>query len=121
LYIIEQVGGNTNVPLNISGNKGYGASGGFIIDCQKWIKSWEKFRPILELNYNMIASHDKLIGWPDSLGQFVIMAGGFDVVQNKQMVQTWYHERPDLYPNYTNWKDYEIVDYLKDKEIIKSL
>jgi hypothetical protein len=69
----------------------------------------------------MIASYDRLIGWPDSLGQFVIMAGGYDVVQNKQMVQAWYHERPDLYPNYTNWKNYEIVDYLKDIEEIKKL
>jgi hypothetical protein len=115
------VGGNTNVPLNIFGNKGYGASGGFIIDCQKWIWSWEKFRRILELNYDTIAPIDKLIGWPDSLAQFVIMAGGYDVVQNQQMVQAWYNERPDLYPTYTNWKDYEIVDYLKDIEEIRKL
>jgi hypothetical protein len=121
LHIIQQVGGNTDIPLNIFGNKGYGASGGCIIDCQKWIISWEKFRHILELNYDMIASYDKLIGWPDSLGQFVIMAGGYDVVQNKEMVQAWYHERPDLYPNYTNWKNHEIVDYLKDIEEIKKL
>jgi hypothetical protein len=37
------------------------------------------------------------------------------------MVQTWYGERPDLYPNYTHWKNYEIVDYLKDIEEIKKL
>ena len=37
------------------------------------------------------------------------------------MVQTWYHERPDLYPNYTDWRDYEIADYVKDIEIIKDV
>jgi hypothetical protein len=120
LYIIEQVGGNTDIPLNIFGNKGYGASGGFIIDCQKWIKSWEKFRPILEFNYDTIASNDKLIGWPDSLAQFVIMVGGYDVIQNSQMVQPWF-ETSELYPYCKNWREYEIVDYLKDLEIIKNI
>jgi len=120
LNVIEQVGGNTNIPFGKWG-KGYGAGGGFIIDCQKWINSWEKFRPILELNYDMIASQNKLIGWSDCLAQLVIMAGGYEVAMNEQMVQTWYHERPDLYPTYTHWKDYEIVDYLKDIEEIKKL
>ena len=121
LNIIEQVGGNTDIPLNMFGQKGYGGGGGFIIDCKKWIVSWEKFRPILELNYDMNKNQNKLIGWADCLSQLVIMAGGYSVVQNPQMVQTWYHERPDLYPNYTDWRDYEIVDYLKDIEIIKKL
>jgi hypothetical protein len=120
LDVIEQIGGNTNIPFGKWG-KGYGAGGGFIVDCQKWIMSWEKFRPILELNYDMIASQSKLIGWSDCLAQLVIMAGGFEVVQNTQMVQIWYGDRPDLYPNYTSWKDCEIVDYVKDIEIIKQL
>jgi hypothetical protein len=120
LDMVEQVGGNTNIPIGKWG-KGYGAGGGFIIDCQKWIASWEYFKPILELNYETLANQNKLIGWSDCLAQLVIMCGGFEVVMNKQMVQTWYHERPDLYPNYTHWKDYEIVDYLKDIEEIKKL
>jgi hypothetical protein len=69
----------------------------------------------------MIASQHKLIGWSDCLAQLVIMAGGYEVLQNPNHVQTWYHERPDLYPNYTDWRDYEIADYIKDIEIIKSL
>lgn len=121
LDVVRQLGGNTDIPLNIFGNKGYGAGGGFIIDCQKWCNSWEKFRPVLELNYDMIASQHKLIGWSDCLAQLVIMAGGYEVLQNPNHVQTWYHERPDLYPNYTDWRDYEIADYIKDIEIIKSL
>jgi len=121
LNVIEQVGGNTNIEQNIFGLKGYGAGGGFIIDCEKWIVSWEKFRHILELNYDKISPQSKLIGWSDCLAQLVIMAGGYSVVQNPQMVQTWYHERPDLYPNYTDWRDCEIADYVKDIEIIKQL
>lgn len=119
--LVNQINGNVNIPINIFGNKGYGAGGGFIIDCKKWIDSWEYFRPILDLNFDMIAKYSKLIGWSDCLAQIVIMAGGYEVVQNKQNVQTWYHERTDLYPTYTHWSDYEIVDYLKDIEEIKKL
>lgn len=118
--VINQIGGNIDIPVGKWG-RGYGAGGGFIIDCEKWIKSWEYFRPILELNYESISSQNKLIGWSDCLAQLVIMAGGYEVLMNKQMVQTWYGERPDLYPNYTHWSDYEIVDYLKDIEQIKKL
>jgi hypothetical protein len=121
LDVVGQVNGNVDIPLNIFGNKGYGAGGGFIIDCVKWIRSWEYFRPILELNYELIQSKTHLIGWSDCISQIVIMAGGYEVVQNEQMVQTWYHERPDLYPTYTNWKDYEIVDYVKDMNVIINL
>ena len=49
------------------------------------------------------------------------MAVNGSVVWNKQLVQTWFNERPDLYPGHSNWRDYEIVDFLKDDEIIKSL
>jgi len=119
--IVNQLGGNTDIPLNIFGRKGYGAGGGFIIDCDKWCKSWEKFRPVLELNYDMISSYEKLIGWSDCLAQLTIMVGGYEVLQNPNHVQAWYHERPDLYPNYTHWRDYEIADYVKDIEIIKGL
>lgn len=121
LDVVEQVGGITDIPLNKFGIKGYGAGGGFIVDCNKWVISWEYFRPILELNYETIQSQTHLIGWSDCISQIVIMAGGFEVIQNEQHVQTWYHERPDLYPTYTHWRDYEIVDYIKDIEIIREL
>lgn len=120
LDVIKQVGGNTDIPLAKWG-KGYGASGAFIIDREKWIESWEYFKPILELNYEMIESYSHLIGWPDCLAQLVVMAGNHKVVINTQWAQAWWHERPDLYPNYTHWSNYEIVDYLKDIETIRTL
>lgn len=119
--VVNQLEGNTDISLNIFGRKGYGAGGGFIIDCKKWITSWEKFRPILELNYETISKHSKLIGWSDCLAQIVIMVGGYEVLQNENHVQTWYHERPDLYPKYVSWKYAEIADYVKDIETIRLL
>lgn len=121
LDLVHTIGGNINIPHNIFGGRGYGAGGGFILNCKKWIDSWDKFRPFLELNYDVISKKEKLIGWSDCLAQLVIMAGGYEVLQNEQHVQTWYHERSDLYPKYTHWSQYEIVDYLKDIETIKKL
>lgn len=121
LDMISQVNGNTDIPLNIFGHKGYGAGGGFIVDCEKWIKSWDYFGPILELNYDMIKQYSKLIGWSDCIAQLVIMAGGYTVLQNPKYGQTWFDERPDLYPNFTHWRDCEVVDYLKDMEEIRKL
>jgi len=37
------------------------------------------------------------------------------------LIQTWYHERRDLYPTYTHWKDYEIADFVKNIEDIRSI
>jgi hypothetical protein len=118
--MVEQLNGNTNIPIGKCG-RGYGAGGGFIIDREKWINSWNYFRPILELNYDMLVKQNKLIGWSDCVAQLVIMVGGYDVVMNKELVQPWFIERPDLYPNYTDWRNNEIVDYLKDINIIKNL
>lgn len=117
--VVDQLEGNTNIPLNKFGVKGYGAGGGFIINRQKWIESFEKFIPILDLNFDRIKEKTHLVGWSDCIAQILIMVGGGEVLQNPQMVQTWYHERPDLYPTYTHWKDYEIVDYIKDYTIIE--
>ena len=117
LHMIELIGGNTDIPLGKWG-KGYGAGGGFIINREQWINSYDFFRGVLELNYDNLVKMSKLIGWSDCVAQLVIMAGGHKVVMNPQLVQAWYHERPDLYPTYTDWRDYEIVDYIKDYTLI---
>ncbi len=121
LYFVEQIEGNIDIPLNIFGRKGYGAGGGFIIDRKKWISSWDKVKPLLDSNYETLLSHTHLIGWSDCISQIVIMGGGYKVIQNPQHVQTWYHERKDLYPTYTHWSDYELIDYLKNIDEIKKL
>jgi hypothetical protein len=121
IEFINQIGGNTNIPKNIFGNKGYGGGGGFIVDCEKFVKSWDYFKPILDVNYDNIRAYSKLIGWCDCISQLVLMAGGYDVVMNKPLVATWYWQRPDLFPGFTDWEDYEIVDFLKDSDDIKRL
>ena len=121
LEFIDSIDGNTDLPINLFGNKGYGGQGGFIINCETFVKGWNKLRPILNDRWDEIREQTHLIGWVDVLPQLAIMAVNGSVVWNKQLVQTWFDQRPDLYPGHSNWKDYEIVDFLKDDEIIKSL
>lgn len=121
LNIVKDLGGNINLPKNIFGRVGYGAGGGFIINCEIFIKGWEIFKPFLEKEYDNIKKLDHLIGWVDVLPQLTIMVGGGEVLQNPQMIQTWYHERPDLYPTFTHWRDYEIADFVKNIDDILSL
>ncbi len=121
LEFIESIDGNTDIPVNLFGNKGYGGQGGFIINCETFVKGWDKLKPILEERWDELREQTHLIGWVDVLPQLAVMAVNGSVVWNKQLVQTWFNERPDLYPGHSNWRDYEIVDFLKDDEIIKSL
>ena len=121
LNFLDKIGGNTNIPLNIFGRKGYGACGGFIIDCEKFVESWSSFRDVLDYYWDDLVKQSHLIGWVDVLPQITIMAMGHNVVINNQLIQTWYGDRPDLFPGFTNWKDYEIADFVKDVEIIKQL
>lgn len=121
LKFVEVHGGDTDIPLNIFGKKGYGGCGGFIINTEQFVEGWDKFKPILERDWELIRMNTHLIGWVDVISQLNFMVSGFKVVMNKQLIQTWYGERPDLFPTFTHWKDYEIIDFLKDKETILSL
>lgn len=121
LKFIENIGGSSDIPTNIFGNKGYGAMGGFIINTDQFVKGWDYLRPILDEKWDEILTHTHLIGWVDVLPQLTIMAIGGKVVMNRQLIQTWYHERKDLYPTYTHWKDYEIADFVKNIEDIRSI
>ena len=121
LEFIDSIGGDSNIPTNIFGNKGYGALGGFIINVEQFIKGWEYIKPILDKRWDELREKTHLIGWVDVLPQLTIMSVGGKVVMNKKLIQTWYHERKDLYPTYTHWKDYEIADFVKNIEDIRSI
>jgi len=118
---IDEIGGDSDIPRNLFGRRGYGAMGGFIINCETFIKGWDKLKPILDERWDEIREQTHLIGWVDVLPQLAVMSVKGKVIMNTQHVQTWYKERPDLYPAHSTWEDYEIVDFLKDEHIIKNL
>ena len=101
---IDSVGGNSKTT-------GYGGCGGAIINVSNFIKGYEISNKKLDEDWDDIRRFTKLIGWSDMLLQVISMCGGGSVVVNEQLVEPWMQEQgwiPD------SWKNYEIVNYLKN-------
>ena len=101
---IDSVGGNSKTI-------GYGGCGGAIINVSNFIKGYEISNKKLDEDWNDIRRFTKLIGWSDMLLQVISMCGGGSVIVNEQLVEPWMQEQgwiPD------SWKNYEMVNYLKD-------
>ena len=47
--------------------------GGFIINCETFVKGWDKLKPILDERWDEIREQTHLIGWVDVLPQLTVM------------------------------------------------
>jgi len=96
----------------------YGAGGGCIFKPDEFVKSWEKCREPLWNDYDTLKSINKIIGWQDFIVQFVMMIGGYDLIENLYTAQPW--EDPNWLggKNYLG-QEYEMVCGLKEHSIIK--
>ena len=101
---IHQFDGNTI-------NLGYGACGGAIINTETFIKGFELAIEKLESQFDNIAKYTKLVGWSDMMLQVIIMCAKGSVVVNDQLVEPWMQSKGWINDS---WKNYEIVNYLKD-------
>lgn len=90
---------------------GYGAGGGTVLNRERFIQSWERCREYLWNDYNSLVQISKIVGWQDFILQYVMMLGGFQVVQNPYLCEHW--EVGDI------WKDFEIVTGLKDHTLVE--
>lgn len=108
MNFIEEVGGNTNTI-------GYGACGGAIINTKTFIHGFDNSISLLKEQFDDISKQTKLVGWSDMMLQVIVMCGGGSVVVNEQLVEPWMEEK-----NWINgsWKNYEIVNYLKDINLL---
>ena len=97
-------GGVTSCP-------GYGAGGGVIFNRLQYMLAWDSARGHLYENYDRLSSIDKIIGWEDFLLQYIMMLGGYPIVQNHRLCEHW--EVPHL------WTEFEIVTGLKDYTQVK--
>lgn len=84
---------------------GYGAGGGCIFKPNEFVIAWEKVKDNLWKDYESLKSISKIIGWQDFIVQFVMMMGGYEIVQNPFEAQPW---------EVKNWHEYEIVCGLKN-------
>ena len=111
LNFIKSFGGNTT-------DDKYGCSGGCIINVQDFIRGYEFCKDELLENYDDIAKSTKLIGWSDCILQVIIQCSGSRIIINKQLVDPWMFDEGWIDKN---WKEFEIVNYLKDIEEIKNI
>ncbi len=89
---------------------GYAAGGGTIINVDHFIKSWERINKKLWNDYDSLKKINKIIGWEDFILQFILMLGGYEVIQNHKLCEHW---------EVSNWQDFEIVTGLKDHKLIR--
>ena len=84
---------------------GYGGCGGAIINTQAFIKGYDIAMKPLKKQFDGLATRTKLVGWSDMMLQVIVMCGKGKVVVNQELIEPWMED---------NWKDYEMVNYLKD-------
>jgi len=94
----------------ISTCPGYASGGGSIINRKDFIKAWEYCKDFLYNDYDSLKEINKIIGWIDFSLQYVMMLGGYEVIQNFELCEHW--EVPN------NWDQFEIVTGLKDHNLI---
>lgn len=108
---IKSVGGNTSV-------SNYGCCGGCIINVKEFISNWETHKDTLWGEYDTILKSTRLIGWSDCVLQVIMQMGDSSIVYNEQLVEPWMQSKGWIDDD---WKNYEIINYLKDLEEIKKL
>ena len=105
---IQSVEGNSE-------SQGYGGCGGAIINTQDFIKGYDIAMNPLKEQFDEIAKKTKLVGWSDIMIQVVIMCGKGKVVVNPQLIEPWMESENWISDS---WKNYEMVNYLKDISLL---
>lgn len=101
---VQEMGGNII-------SNGYGGCGGTIINVQDFIKGYDIGIEPLRTQFDNISKSTKLVGWSDLMIQVMVMCSGASVVVNNQLVEPWMVKKKWITDD---WKDYEMVNYLKD-------
>ena len=86
------------------------SGGGTIFNREHYIDSYERVLDSYTKNYDEFCNINKIYGWEDFLFQYVMMLGGYEIIQNPQLCEHW--EVP-------NFEDFEIITGLKQPELIE--
>ena len=104
--------------FDVAGNietNGYGACGGAIINTHDFIKGYDIAMEPLKVEFDDISKHTHLVGWSDMMIQVIIMCSGGKVVVNPQLIEPWMEGENWISDS---WKNYEMVNYLKDISLL---
>jgi len=90
---------------------GYASGGGTIFNRVEFIDAWNRCKASLWKDYDDLKKINKIIGWADFILQFVMMLGGYKIIQNDNLCEHWEVE--------DSWINFEVVTGFKDHALIK--
>jgi hypothetical protein len=99
----SKLGGATQCP-------GYASGGGTIFNREQFIESWENCKDQLYEDYDELVRVSKIMGWVDFFLQYIMMIGGYEIIQNPLLCEHW--EVP------TGWEQFDIITGLKDHTLV---
>ena len=88
---------------------GYASGGGTIFNREHYIDSYDRVLDLYTKNYDEFCKINKIYGWEDFLFQYILMLGGYEIIQNHQLCEHW--EVP-------NFQEFEILTGCKDHNLI---
>ena len=95
----------------ISEAPGYGAGGGAFVNREHYISAWERCKEELWNDYDTLAGYSHIVGWQDFIVQYVMMLGGYPVIQNPYLAEHWeVGERWDAFEIITGFKNHTLVE-----------
>ena len=99
----KSVGGVDSCP-------GYASGGGTIFNREEYIDAYERTLDLYTENFDEFCKINKIYGWQDFLFQYIMMLGGYEIIQNTKLCELW--EVPDF-------EDFEILTGCKQPELVK--
>jgi|TARA_R110001592_G_scaffold121121_3_gene326365 hypothetical protein len=98
----KKIGGVDSCP-------GYASGGGTIFNREHFIDSYDRILTKFTDVYDEFCKINKIFGWEDFMFQYIMMLGGYEIIQNEQLCELW--EVPEFY-------GYEILTGCKDPNLV---
>ena len=89
---------------------GYASGGGTIFNRKHYIDSYENILNKFTDVYDEFCKINKIFGWQDFMFQYIMMLGGYEIIQNHDLCELW--EVP-------NFEGFEILTGCKEPDLVK--
>ena len=88
---------------------GYASGGGTIFNREHYIDSYENILDKFTDVYDEFCKINKIFGWQDFMFQYIMMLGGYEIIQNHDLCELW--EVP-------NFERFEILTGCKEPDLV---
>ena len=99
----KKIGGIDSCP-------GYASGGGTIFNREHYIDSYDRILDKFSEVYDDFCEINKIFGWQDFMFQYIMMLGGYEIIQNDKLCELW--EVP-------NFEGFEVLTGCKEPELVE--